>query len=236
MFLDKEILVTPDFVRGVSFLIFFAILFIGFMIVGLLRVVTNIQDRNLQDYKTRTTTAETNIKEFQNQGGVVDIDSIVNEIMAANKQAISFYDSLASDIPTNLWLTYYYNKDGNKVAVEGISTTINDIYGYYKSLKVISPQSSIKLNRLQVVTGPLDEMDLDINDTKKIFDFEIFCQRGLACDDLDYASGILRHGSWVAIDNFLVGQIIPNLLAGHNQSFLMWPGCLPANQERFLKT
>ncbi len=173
MFLDKEILVTPDFVRGVSFLIFFAILFIGFMIVGLLRVVTNIQDRNLQDYKTRTTTAETNIKEFQNQGGVVDIDSIVNEIMAANKQAISFYDSLASDIPTNLWLTYYYNKDGNKVAVEGISTTINDIYGYYKSLKVISPQSSIKLNRLQVVTGPLDEMDLDINDTKKIFDFEI---------------------------------------------------------------
>ena len=68
---------------------------------------------------------------------------------------------------------YYYNKDGERVAVEGISTTINDIYGYYKSLKVISPQSSIKLNRLQVVTGPLDDMELAVNDNQKIFDFEI---------------------------------------------------------------
>ena len=65
-----------------------------------------------------------------------------------------------------------YNKDGERVAVEGISTTINDIYGYYKSLKVISPQSSIKLNRLQVVTGPLDDMELAVNDNQKIFDFD----------------------------------------------------------------
>ncbi len=36
-----------------------------------------------------------------------------------------------------------------------------------KSLKVISPQSSIKLNRLQVVTGPLDDMELAVNDNQK---------------------------------------------------------------------
>ena len=71
--------------------------------------------------------AERGINEFKNQGGFLDIDAIVNEILSANKQAISFYDSLASDIPGNLWLTYYYNKDGDKVAVEGVSTTINDI-------------------------------------------------------------------------------------------------------------
>lgn len=173
MFLDKEILVTPDFIRGVSFGISAIILVFGLLLWGLLRVASNVQDRNLSDYKSKTQLAEQQISEFQNKGGVIDVDALVNDIMTANKQAISFYDSLASDIPSNVWLTYYYNKDGDKVAVEGISTTINDIYGYYKSLKVISPKSSIKLNRLQVVTGPLDESDIEINDSQKIFDFEM---------------------------------------------------------------
>ncbi len=173
MLFDKEILVTPDFIRGIAVVIFLIVLLLCALLLGLLNLLSGVQDKNLRDYKSRTSAAENSIKEFQNQGGVVDIDAIVNEIMSANKQAIRFYDSLASDIPGNLWLTYYYNKDGDKVAVEGISSTINDIYGYYKSLKVISPQSSIKLNRLQVVSGPLDDMDIVVNDAQKIFDFEI---------------------------------------------------------------
>ena len=82
---------------------------------------------------------ESEIKTLTSQDGFADINSIINNIILANKQAISFYDSLSSDIPSNVWLTYYYNQDGSKVAVEGISTTINDIYGYYKSLKFITP-------------------------------------------------------------------------------------------------
>ena len=173
MFFDKEILVTPEFVRAVCCGIFLAVALFAFLLWGLLRTAGGIWDGNLKLYQSKMSDAERGINEFKNQGGFLDIDAIVNEILSANKQAISFYDSLASDIPGNLWLTYYYNKDGDKVAVEGVSTTINDIYGYYKSLKVISPQSSIKLNRLQVVSGPLDEVDLENNDAKKIFDFEI---------------------------------------------------------------
>ncbi len=172
-FLDKEILVTPDFIRGVSVALAIIIFLIGAMIYGLLYFLYSVKESELQKTKNTITKIEGDINSLQSQGGIVDINAIVNKIMSDNKKAISFYDSLASDIPNNVWLTYYYNKDGEKVAVEGISTTINDIYGYYKSLKVISPQSSIKLNRLQVVTGPLDDMELAVNDNQKIFDFEI---------------------------------------------------------------
>ena len=173
MFMDKEILVTPDLIRGVSYVLSGIIALIIVALVGFSMLVSNMSAKELQQIKSRTTCIESEIKTLSSQDGFADINSIINNIIYANKQAISFYDSLASDIPANVWLTYYYNQDGSKVAVEGISTTINDIYGYYKSLKVLSPQSSIKLNKLQVVTGPLDEINLDINDNQKIFNFEI---------------------------------------------------------------
>ena len=173
MFMDKEILVTPDLIRGVSYVLSGIIALIIVALVGFSMLVSNMSAKELQQIKSRTTSIESEIKTLSSQDGFADINSIINNIIYANKQAISFYDSLASNIPANVWLTYYYNQDGSKVAVEGISTTINDIYGYYKSLKVLSPQSSIKLNKLQVVTGPLDEINLDINDNQKIFNFEI---------------------------------------------------------------
>ncbi len=173
MFMDKEILVTPDLIRGASYILSGIIALIIIALVGLSMMVSNMSSKELQQIKNRTTSIEGEIKALTSQDGFADINSIINGIILANKQAISFYDSLASDIPSNVWLTYYYNQDGNKVAVEGVSTTINDIYGYYKSLKVLSPQSSIKLNRLQVVTGPLDDIDANINDNQKMFDFEI---------------------------------------------------------------
>ncbi len=172
-FLDKEILVTPDFIRGLSVVLAIVIFLIGALIYGLLCFLYSVKESELQKTKNAISKAEQDISTLQSQGGIVDINAIVSKIMNDNKKAISFYDSLASDIPNNVWLTYYYNKEGEKVAVEGISTTINDIYGYYKSLKIISPQSSIKLNRLQVVTGPLDDMEFAVNDNQKIFDFEI---------------------------------------------------------------
>ena len=173
MFMDKEILVTPDLIRGASYILSGIIILIIVALVGISMMVSNISAKELQQIKNKTTSIESEIKTLTSQDGFADINSIINNIILANKQAISFYDSLSSDIPSNVWLTYYYNQDGSKVAVEGISTTINDIYGYYKSLKVLSPQSSIKLNRLKVVTGPLDDIDANINDKQKIFDFEI---------------------------------------------------------------
>ena len=136
MFMDKEILVTPDLIRGASYILSGIIILIIVALVGISMMVSNISAKELQQIKNKTTSIESEIKTLTSQDGFADINSIINNIILANKQAISFYDSLSSDIPSNVWLTYYYNQDGSKVAVEGISTTINDIYGYYKSLKV----------------------------------------------------------------------------------------------------
>lgn len=84
----------------------------------------------------------------------IDMTEIIDEVAEDNVAAINFYDSIATDIPKNVWLTKYYNKEGRLLAVRGIAESIVDIYEYYKNLRIVSPQSDIKLTELKVVTGP----------------------------------------------------------------------------------
>ena len=106
--------------------------------------------------------------------------SIIDEIVGMNVSAINFYDSIATDIPKNVWLTQYYNQAGSKLAIRGIAQNIVDIYEYYKNLRFVSPQSDIKLTELKVVTDEFDNANksylsnLTIDkDVDRLYSFEI---------------------------------------------------------------
>ena len=107
------------------------------------------------------------------------IITLIKQISEKNKTGINFYDSLSSDIPSHVWLNYYYNKDGDSVAIEGYSLEINDIYEYYKSLKILAPKSNILLNELEVFSDENNEADIDsmaMNDVEQkqqVFKFVI---------------------------------------------------------------
>ena len=87
----------------------------------------------------------------------IDMNVIIDEVAALNVTAISFYDSIAQDIPKNVWLTQYYNKAGDQIAIRGVAENIVDIYEYYKNLRIVSPASDIKLTELRVVTDESGE-------------------------------------------------------------------------------
>lgn len=84
----------------------------------------------------------------------IDMTAIIDEVANDNVVAINFYDSISTDIPKNVWLTRYYNKQGSKLAIRGVAESIIDIYEYYKNLRIVSPQSDIKLTELKVITDP----------------------------------------------------------------------------------
>lgn len=111
------------------------------------------------------------------------VGALVKQISNSNKQSINYYDSLSNDMPPQVWLTYYVNKDGKEVGIEGLSIDINQIYQYFRSLKALSPKSDIKLNKLEVFNetqsvtnedGSIDQIVLNANDNKQqVFSFEI---------------------------------------------------------------
>ena len=172
---DKALPVTQNVVRRtlIIFAVFLAIVF-G-IIYGIFKLITDQTNKQISDYQNKIDTTQQEIQTIMGQGGIVDIETLITRIIESNKNAINFYDSISTDIPPSLWLQYYYNKNGDKVAVEGVSANIADIYNYYKSLKVVSPQSDIKLNKLQImaeING--DDFDIAAPDLgSKYYEFEI---------------------------------------------------------------
>lgn len=172
---DKTIVVNQELVRK-AFLYIAGVLVVIFAVIyGLIYLVTMGLNKQTGNYQTKISSTQQEIQAITGTDGIVDIETLVTRIIDLNKTAINFYDSIATDIPQSVWLQYYYNKDGDKVALEGVSANIADIYNYYKSLKVISPQSSIKLNRLQILTEVSgEEYDLAAPDLgSRYYDFEI---------------------------------------------------------------
>ena len=174
-FYDKEIIVTQEVARKALLIIAGVLIGICALIYGLFYLLETQVNKKASEFQTQTAQIQEQINSIMGQGGIVDIETLVTKIIDTNKKAISFYDSIATDIPQSVWLQYYYNKNGEKVAIEGVSANIADIYNYYKSLKVISPQSSIKLNKLQILTEVNgDNFDIAAPDLgAKFYDFEI---------------------------------------------------------------
>ncbi len=176
---DKEIEITNENIFKVS--VISSIILLGLIVVfcGLLFLIgsalgarAHSLDNKISTLKTEVASLETKVKD--------NIVILIKQISDKNKSAINYYDSLSSDIPSQVWLNYYVNKEGDGVIIQGYSVDINDIYEYYRSLKILAPKSDIKLNKLEVFNGTtssnnsdLDSVVLDNNNKQQTFSFEI---------------------------------------------------------------
>lgn len=127
--------------------------------------------------KVNTINSEIEVLNKKLKGSIV---ALIKLISSGNKQAVNYYDSLSTDIPQHVWLTYYINRNGKDVGIEGFSMEIRDIYEYYKSLKVLAPNSDIKLNKLEVFKetkdnngASVDQIVLNDDNRQQAFAFQI---------------------------------------------------------------
>ena len=180
--LGNTIEVTSDFVDKLAVLAIIACAVIFGVLIGLCNLLNTQIQNSITDVNSQIQTIDAQIS-AENQGEKkeeIDMNVIIDEIAASNVNAINFYDSIATDIPKNVWLTRYYNQTGDKIAVRGIAESIVDIYEYYKNLRIVSPQSDIKLTELKVVTEDMKSedsrfiTDLAIDkDMDRLYSFEI---------------------------------------------------------------
>lgn len=177
---DKEIELNSDSIMKFSILISGALLVLTLIVCGLFFGIASFFGAKAGELQTRIDTLNTEITELE-KSVAAGITTLIKQISENNKIAINYYDSLSTDIPSHVWLTYYINKDGKEVGIEGFSLNINDIYEYFKSLKMLAPNSDIKLNKLEVFqeetqneTSDADDVVLHSEDNSpKPFAFEI---------------------------------------------------------------
>ncbi len=173
--------VSSEFVMKISVLLS-AVFFIIFgSIAGICAIVDGKEQARISDLSSQIQAIDNQILAATDGKSKqeIDMNTIIDEIASMNVTAINFYDSIATDIPKNVWLTQYYNKAGDKIAVRGVAQSIVDIYEYYKNLRIVSPQSDIKLTELKVITEDLSQgnkylSDIALDkDTERLYSFEI---------------------------------------------------------------
>jgi len=148
--------ITQGYVQSVSIALslIFGVVLGGAYFVSDTIVKTQEKEIKKFDSEIRKLTKEINEAEkVEIKEEEIDMTEIIDEVAQDNVTAINFYDSISTDIPKNVWLTKYYNKTGTQLAIRGIAESIVDIYEYYKNLRIVSPQSDIKLTELKVVTN-----------------------------------------------------------------------------------
>lgn len=143
---------------------------VGGGLIGACKYYEGIEQNKLDSLSSEIRQLDNEIQELQKfekpktTNNEIDMTDIIDSIANKNIETINFFDSISSDIPKNIWLTKYYNKLGTNLVIKGVAESIVDIYEYYKNLRIVSPQSDIRLQELKVVTGSQSGASDNLND------------------------------------------------------------------------
>ena len=158
--LGKPTEITQQYVQSLAIGLCAIFLLVFGLIIGASVGLNASQESQISDLKQEIKMIDqkiTALEKVEIKEEEIDMTEIIDQVAGDNVTAINFYDSISSDIPKNVWLTKYYNKSGTQLAIRGIAESIVDIYEYYKNLRIVSPQSDIKLTELKVITDPTGE-------------------------------------------------------------------------------
>ncbi len=152
--------ITQQYVQSLAIGLCAIFLLVFGLIIGASIGLNASQESQISDLKQEIKMIDqkiTALEKVEIKEEEIDMTEIIDQVAGDNVTAINFYDSISSDIPKNVWLTRYYNKSGTQLAIRGIAESIVDIYEYYKNLRIVSPQSDIKLTELKVITDTTGE-------------------------------------------------------------------------------
>ncbi|MBQ7450725.1 hypothetical protein IJS77_04845, partial [bacterium] len=82
----------------------------------------------------------------ENEG---DVDSIILSISKNNKDGVSYFNAISREIPSNIWLTYYYSDVNGSVSIKGDTANVESLYGFFNGIKNSAENKEISLSKLE---------------------------------------------------------------------------------------
>jgi hypothetical protein len=107
------------------------------------------------------------------QNAAFDLTTAINNIIQQNTKKLDYYSALGISVPSKLWITYYNLNGDGKIDLKGQASDVKSIYVFYKNLKDLVNNSDIKLYKLQIDSGSIDDIVTNSSNSVKIYDFEI---------------------------------------------------------------
>jgi hypothetical protein len=171
-----EIELTPAFVKRFAAIIAgVTILPLAILWLLLSTVIVPKEQAKLDALNTQISSINAQIATFKKPVEVVtfDLTTAISNIIQQNTKKLDYYSALGLSVTSKLWVTYYNINGDGKIDLKGQASDVNSIYVFYKNLKELINNSDVKLYKLEIDSGSIDDIVSDSSNSPKIYNFEI---------------------------------------------------------------
>lgn len=173
---NLEIELTPAFIKRVAMLIGgIVILPILILTIMLNKVIIPKEQTRLDSLNARIKAINSDIAKYSDaeKNDTFDIKATINKIVNQNELKLDYYSALGLSVPKKLWITYSALSDTGKIDLKGKAYDVKSIYTFYKNVKQLVNNSDIRLYKLEIDSGSIDDFVANVSNSAKIFSFEI---------------------------------------------------------------
>ena len=78
------------------------------------------------------------------------IYTVAKNIDKTMAEKMLYYNAIGADIPKKVWLTFFYADSNNAYSIEGGTTSVDDVYLFFRNIKSQVPNSDLILSKLSV--------------------------------------------------------------------------------------
>lgn len=174
---NTEIELTSAFVKKTALILTAIVVVPALLILYLLNFLSTNQQNTLDDINRQLDLAKTELANYEGIDKKNEFDDKleINTVQATNRTKLIYYTAIGASLPANTWLIYMDVYGDKKVDIIGRSTSVENVYAFYKGLKMSVIDSDLRLNRLEMSADSVGNLVIeDLNSIKPSFyEFEI---------------------------------------------------------------
>jgi len=171
---NLEVELTPGFLKKISLIICSAIAVPALILFFTLNYFLDKEQTKLNDINAKIAQDNQEIAKYEsNNSGGFNLNEAISKITSQNRTKLLYYDAMGLSVPNKLWVNYYSTNSAEGVDIKGKATDVASIYAFYKSIKQLVNNSNIKIYKLEMASGSIDDVIGNSSGGPKYYEFEI---------------------------------------------------------------
>ena len=166
----QDVPVNNSFIKRAFILCIIIILVIAAALFFTASAISGHYEKSINKYKSEKAQIEAEIAKANGESEG-NVENIIADITKNNDATVSYFNSISTEIPSNMWLTYFYSDSSGALGIKGDTSDVSSIYSFFKSVKNAVPQSSINLSKLEY--NDIDAILSTTTQGNKTINFEI---------------------------------------------------------------
>ena len=128
-----------------------AIIAICFLCSTALGSYTKNLDAKKSDLEQEAAAKQTELAELKKDNSKIDIYTAAKTIDKNMLNKVLYYNAIGADIPTHVWLTNFYADSDGAYGIAGGTTSVDEVYLFFRNIKSQVPTSDLILAKLGVI-------------------------------------------------------------------------------------